>query len=206
MGSWAVTWRKNLGIIMKQHIELITYMACMASHVWHVALWCTLMFGSLVWTQGSLQGLSFTKCSFNGFPLRCYPQELVLKACSDILWQNGCIDRVPLCRRLFLMLQPQLTPWQSFSAAQVMEIRCFRPWPFRIALARIGLEVQQCRRWNGESKSTDATLWFFHVKAIRERLERVSINWSLPLKKFPNSSGWKRRLLLLLRRFWCRRC
>lgn len=42
---------------------------------------------------------------------------------------------------------------------------------------------------------------FFHVKAIRERLERVTINWSLPLKKFPNSSGWKRRLLLLLRRF-----
>jgi len=174
-------------------------MACMACS--------TLMFGSLVWAQGSQQGLSFTKCSSNGFPLRCYPQELVLKACSDILWQNGCRDRVQFCRRLFLMLQPQLTPWQSLSAAQVMEIRCFRPWPFRIALARIGLEVQQCRRWNGESKSTDATLCFFsHVKAIRERLERVSINWSLPLKKFSNSSGWKRRWLLLLRRFWCRRC
>lgn len=171
------------------------------------------MFGSLVWTQGSQQGLSFTKCSSNGFPLRCYPQELVLKACSDILWQNGCIDRVPLCRRLFLMLQPQLTPWQSFSAAQVMEIRCFRPWPFRIALARIGLEVQQCRQLKWWIKINWCnSLNVFHVKrgssieAIRERLERVTINWSLPLRKFPNSSGWKRRWLVLLRRFWCRRC
>ena len=72
--------RKKHGITMNQHIELIAvipYVVCMA--------YSTLMFGSFVWTQGSQQELSFTKCSSNGFPLRCYSQELVLKPCSDIL-------------------------------------------------------------------------------------------------------------------------